>query len=454
MSDPRDLFRAALEDEWGSRRDRPGLEGRVSRRLRESAAGDPRRPDRWLALSAVALGLILVVALGANTLGLLASRRHPPPAATNPAAQPSVEPSGSPVPDAEKDYGPPPIGTPLFYYVDQREPSWMVAVDWTGKIRGTLKAAQPIANTGGYDGGVLAVAPDGSRIILGAQVVDARGQGTGATVTSDKTGFIWADDSRHLCAMSPQFSPSATLLPQTLMTFLPGGQPRASARVGMAGNQAGAGIYACSFQSGRGLVVQNYNQAASESWLVNLTSGAVVHHQTYPSPGNGFSTLTVSHDGAYVAESLTTTVPNGPSTAGPSVIRSGVTGAVLATTPAGTQVTAFSWDGSLAVLQGTVGTGTAFSTDVRVIEWRTGRVVWRLDASKIPGSSGLPLDLDQALANPGGRDIALSFQRMVPCSTPGTQTSICSSYDELREILLVHADGSFQEIATEVHPVW
>ena len=459
MDDPRDTFRAALEEEWGDRHDRPGLEERVASRLTEAAGGARHRRERWIAVSAAALGVVLVGALGVNALGLLAAGKHHVPVFTNPVTHGSPIPMPSPTVAGEPDYGPAPVGTPLFYYVDPRERTWMVAMDWTGQPRGTLKLPERIEETGGYGGGVLLVAPDGSRLFLGSQVVDAQGHATSGALSTDKQSFSWADDSRHLCQMSPQQPPESGGLPLTLMTFLPGGPPRGSGRVGTLYNQAGAQPYACSFLADHALVVQAYNQAASDSWLVRLSNGAVLHHQTYPGDGASSVGLVATHDGAYVAANTTVypTTTGSPATAGPSVIRSGVSGARLATMPAGLRVTGFSWDGSLAVLQGvTLDTGPV--AEVRVVDWRTGRVVWRLDAGKAPGSAGAPLALDQVLAGPAGRDLALSFLRLTRCptpeATPGPQRACGTPSERLRDIILVHGDGSSQEVATRVQPVW
>jgi outer membrane protein assembly factor BamB len=452
MGEPRDLFRAGLEEEWGEQRERTGLETRVSQRLRGGARRRQPTGERVLALSAAGLGILLLAALGANTLGLLSSGRHGPPVVANPISRPAASPTAP----AVTDYGPPPSGLPFFYYVDPAMRSWMVAVDWSGKPRGTLKLGQPIGDGGGFGGGLLSVAPDGSRIITGSQVMDSQGGATPGEVIADKQSYLWADDSRHLCYTTPSFSPDATGLPQTLMTLLPGATPRASVRVGTAQSQSGAAPVACSITSDRALVVQAYNGVASESWLVKLSTGAVLHHQTYPTdPARNGVRVVSSHDGAFIAANTTIfgTGPGGTATAGPSIIRSGLTGTVLATIPAGFQVTGFSWDGSLAVLHGDHVAGAA-SSRVQVVDWRTGRVLWQLEATKTPSDVGGGLDLTDVLAAPGGQDLALAFARLQPCSTSATPPTCRSTYDPLRDIIIVHGDGTAREVATRVHPVW
>ena len=455
MGDPRDVFRAGLEGEWGEQKERPGLEARVSQRLRGTAQRRRPRGERVLGFSAVALAVVLLAALGANTLGLLATRRHTPPVLAKPITQPTAEPAVSPSAPAVTDYGPPPLGVPLFYYVDPAMRSWMVAVDWSGKPRGTVKLGQPVEDSSGFGGGLLTVAPDGSRIIAGGQVLDPRGTVVSGIATDAKQSYLWADDSRHLCYMTPSSSPGATGLPQTLMTFVPGGPARATARVGVAYNQASANPLACSITSDRALVEQAYNGMASESWLVKLSTGTVLHHQAYASYTTGSSVGLVStRDGAFIAANTTVfnTTPGGSASAGPSVIRSGLTGSLLATMPAGFQVYGFSSDGNLAVLQGGQAAGSA-TPKVEVMNWRTGRVVWNLDATRAPDSGGSRLDLVEVQPAPGGQDVALAFARLAPCATaPGANCG--STYDYLRDIIVVHGDGTSREVATRVHPVW
>jgi len=408
-----------------------------------------------LAVTAAALGVVLVAALGANTLGLLSTGRHKSPVIPNPITQPTAEPTASPTAPAVIDYGPPALGVPLFYYVDPAMRSWMVAVDWSGKPRGTLKLSQPIEDSGGFGGALLSVAPDGSRIIAGSQLLDPRGTTVSSIATDAKQSYLWADDSRHLCFMTPNTSPDATGLPQTLMTFLPGGPARAAARVGTAYNQSGAGPDACSISSDRALVEQAYNGMASESWLVKLSTGAILHHQTYPGdPAKSSVSLVSTHDGGVIASNTTIfgATPGSIASAGPSVVRSGLTGSLLATMPAGLQVSAFSWDGNLAVVRG--GPASSSAPKVEVINWRTGRVIWTLDATKAPASGGARLDLVEVRAAPNGQDLALAFARLEPCVTPATQANCGSTYDQLRDLIVVHGDGTSSEVATRVHPVW
>jgi len=415
-----------------------------------------------MALSAASLGVLLLLALSVNTLALLTGRRNQPTPVNPPVvAAPKLFPSPASIPTIgrEHDYGPAPLTVPMFWYVDPREPTWMVGAGWNGKPQGTLKVSQPIGNNGGYGGGLLSISPDGSRIILGQEVVDARGRIAGAALPGGKVSYQWADDSRHLCRMSDDYSQDATGIPQTLMTLLPGTQPRSVAKVGAAYSQAGAGPYACSFLSGQALVVQTYNDVASESWLVNLLTGEVIHHQTFLSRQTPETIVRVraSHDGAYVAENTTITGQGGASaTAGPSVVRSGTTGARLATMPAGTEVAGFSWDGSLAVLVGAAVTRTS-SEEIIVVDWRSGRVVWKLGPGRMPFGSA-PLSLDQVLPGPGGKEFALSLQTVTPCASPepsSTGQGACGiTFDTLENILLVLADGTPVQAAAGVHPLW
>jgi hypothetical protein len=56
-----------------------------------------------------------------------------------PSQRPTANPSPTQSTVAYMDFRKFPRGVPLFYYIDSREPGWLQASDWTGRVRGTRR---------------------------------------------------------------------------------------------------------------------------------------------------------------------------------------------------------------------------------------------------------------------------------------------------------------------------
>jgi len=121
MDDLRSEIRAAFEKEQAAH----PIPGGLRTNLTSAAATQvqPARNLHWIAVAvAAALGVLMVA-------GLMSTRHTPR------ASVPAATPNASPL----VDYGPPPAGVPLLYVHDPNNPSWLIAFDWSGKPRGTVK---------------------------------------------------------------------------------------------------------------------------------------------------------------------------------------------------------------------------------------------------------------------------------------------------------------------------
>ena len=159
------------------------------------------------------------------------------------------------------DFGTAPSGVPVFYYVDPRQPSWLVASDWLGKPRGTVKRSP--------DDGVfpLYASPDGSRVVVG-QTIYQHGRRLAAWQTGQGLA-VWADDSRHMCGFAAAgIGAGRSADSEVLQTWLVGQDPTTVAPIGSASPRAGAEVLACSIRTNRVLAVfRGPTGGTAEYWL-------------------------------------------------------------------------------------------------------------------------------------------------------------------------------------------
>src|SRR5690348_12192673 len=165
------------------------------------------RWTRWAAALVTAVLAVLVI------VGLMASRIPSP----RPAA--AISPSPSAI--AARDYGSPPAGVPLIYVTDPSQAGWYIGFDWSGKPRGTVKLANPPPSGVG-------MAPDGQGFAYGLyakggawEFLDRLGNSTGSDNLPGAYSTMWADDNKHVCAMT--MDPNT--LTYNLWTAIPGEDP-------------------------------------------------------------------------------------------------------------------------------------------------------------------------------------------------------------------------------------
>ena len=322
------------------------------------------------------------------------------------------------------ELGPPPAGIPLIWYstaspyaaTPQAGP-W-VALDWNGAVVGKLNPS----------GGVNQ-SPDGERLdVAGVGYVDQAGQSVAAVRLNNKGGPGWSDDSRHFCLVGTASGavPTGNSEPAWLFAGPIEGPLRRVAQFGQFGGQSGAGPIACSFQNDRAVVVETVIMGASDVWIIKLSTGALLFHRQYANDQTPF--IRASHDGQYLAEQ---TAPSNGTGFGATVIRRTSDGREVARLDNQT-VVAFSWDGLRVVTM--PATGTSAPNEARLVEWQSGKVLWRL-----PGPSGTAGGAAvYALAHPYGTDMVVGI---------GPQSA-----DGIDELWLVGANGSAKRIAKG--PLW
>jgi WD40 repeat protein len=266
-------------------------------------------------------------------------------------------------------------------------------------------------------------APDGSRLMVSDP--------TGLTVfTSDGRVLdflttyqgMWADDSKHLCAVSTldggpgivwqQVSASKSIgFPQPAWVFLalPGGARKPGAEVGTFSPHGGILPIACSPASNRLVVATKFTTEVVSVAVYRLSDGQRLRQWQPGSVTSGTGSLTdnivASHDGRWLAEN----------TQIGSQIREVSTGTILATLPRG-QVVAFSWDGSRILVGG-------FNGRISLRDWRQGRDLW------------MACRFEPVAVRPSAADFMVGLHGRGP-----------------QELRVVHADGSVTPIVGDNLP--
>ena len=334
----------------------------------------------YLVVGVTAISLVLAVAES----GCVASPT------TSAAKQPA---SASPA--APRVAGPIPAGTSVVLYWRTVAPDGLYAASWTGALYKV-----PTIN---FAPGSLAVqSSDGSRLAIGDRVYDTT---TGATTqlpfdaNTTYVSVTWADDSRHMCLTRPLPGEGSA---SEVSFALPGSPAKVLGKFGSHGQQVpGATILACSATSNR-VVVANVGglNDTSDVWVLDTATGAIGYHRTYATTtktnGNIGVFLVASPDGQYLAETDAAT--------GSATIRRITDGSVVARL-SGMEVHGFSWQGDLVLAAPRPPDFSLVNSsmmDPAVIDWRTGKVVWRSPAGA--GFGG------RLAAQPGGDAIALDLR--------------------------------------------
>jgi hypothetical protein len=340
-----------------------------------------RKSTRLSLVVAVTSSLILAVVLSGCV-------------ADNPTGSAAKQP-GSASPAAPKVSGPIPVGTPVVLYWRTVAPDGLYAASWAGTLYKV-----PTIN---FAPGSLAVqSPDGSRLAIGDAVYDTTSGSTTQlpfNATTANVSVTWADDSRHMCLTRPlpgQGSPSE------ISYDLPGSPALVLGRFGSQGQQVpGATILACSATSNR-VVVANVggDNDTSDVWVLDTATGAIRYHRTYPTSTKTNGSIGVfvvaSPDGKYLAETDAAT--------GSATIRRIADDSVVARL-SGMEVHGFSWQDGLilaAPRPPDFALDNTSTMDPLVIDWRTGKAVWRSPAGATFAG--------RLAAQPGGEAIALDLR--------------------------------------------
>jgi hypothetical protein len=378
------------------------------------AVSTHQRPSynlQWVAVAAAAILAILVVA------GLMSTRLGRRAGTPAPAATPQA------------DYGPPPAGVNLLYVHDPNHPLWLIGYDWSGRPRGTVKLDPTLVGVG--------MAPDGQSFSVGVgakggtgELLDRLGQPvSGSGAIPGKAGPIWADDNRHMCGVSLDVQ----TLDWTFMTLLPGEAVKAGpviAHESSAGGQTSIRLASCSFRNDEAVLVRTTVSWPAELWVVRISTGAILSHNTYSYSGNAtLAGVVGSRDGVLIAENST-----GQQGAPPTVIRRVSDMSLVATLDPTMSVLGFSGDDSLALVTTAPWLGGS-PIHLALIDFRSGLVVCRYDG---------PEGLGSFLAEPDGSGFAITL-RIVPNHVPD---------DPLGDVLIFHGDGTTTTISGRYATTW
>lgn len=262
----------------------------------------------------------------------------------------------------------PPAGVDIVYARNPANPHGLVAYDWSGARRGSVKFPTWVEIAR------LRPAPDGSAFLIDpfspgdyAAYFDRAGR---TLFETNDEGFLsqaWADDRVHVCVLS-----SANGI--ALITRLPG-QPDRAVQTPVGAEFA---LAACSVRADVAVLA-----STDEVVVARLSSGAVLRRHALPAGG----TVLASTDAAYVAVTAMGTQPVG-------VYRTADLSTPVAELSANVTPLAFSGDDSL-LLAGQAGA----LGPVEAIAWRTGKAAWTYDA----GTTSAPL----VIPRPSGGDFAL-----------------------------------------------
>jgi hypothetical protein len=271
------------------------------------------------------------------------------------------------------------------------------AKDWSGQPQGSI-ALQ-----------VASQSPDGSKLFPpdpSHRIVDSAGNVLG--ILPPGPYIWWQDDSSGFCELGGNSrgdqlelvtaSGKATVIADVAAPTSPPQVPM---------------LAACSALNHQAIVYDyGYGHIYGFS-LISLIDGHVIYHQRYPNP---MANLTASRDGRYVAEQAV-------ATSGITWIRELPSGRIVA--QVNLYVRGFSWDGSL--IAGDTA-GYAGNGEAQLVEWQTGRMVWRMADNSFP----------YVLARPFGSEVALAVW------APGSRTAA---------IYVIRPDGHATVIASGTSPM-
>ncbi len=309
--------------------------------------------------------------------------------------------------------GAPPVGLPVIWYgtrspyAQQTDVRSLLAIDWQGKLAGTMETASAVARQA-PDGSVL-FTPDGN-------VLDR----TGIPIATSGFPYVGmaADDSRSACIVGypggvvggGQLWVLAGPLRGPLRRVAPADWVRAG---------PAPGVIACSVASDRVVVADTGDRELTTAiHVIALSTGRVLCQRSYAGPGDR---VVSSRDGRYLAELMPSYDAQGQQLAAATVIRRTADGRVVARIDKH-WVVGFSWDG-MRVVTGPFVTSIG-PMDAQLVDWQTGKVLWQQ-----PG--GLPVN---AMAQPNGPNVAIA---------------VGQSAGGVDQLWLVAADGRATQVVNE-----
>lgn len=330
---------------------------------------------------------------------------------------------------------------PVVWFRDAVDDQLLVAYDWSGHFSGEMR----VTATGPFGG---SQSPDGAAVVL----LHAKPASGGALVGRTRGPVTWARDSTHLCVFlteagdvnlptmvaataSAQSGASAgTFAKAALYLDDPAsGKRRFIEGYGNFGDHGGPTVLACSVPDDRAIVGSTTVGNVFDIRGLHLSDGHSLGAPGFASPrstGNPADVVASPEDRLVAIGSSSSTW----SLAGNAfLIREVESGATLATVAGG--IAAFSDDDSRVLTVTYVGNSNDRGV-YRLVDWRTGRVVW---SAELPASSWT--------RRPGTGDILVEpwDYRAVPGAN-GTRQPFTRPF-------VVHADGSTTTLPTEVRPL-
>ncbi len=227
-----------------------------------------------------AVAVTLIVALTRHSLITPSSAHHtPPPTATATASPPTPSPTASSTVVAT-----PPLA--IFFTASTSETYHLQARTYSGELAGSLTI--PYSNSG------FEVAPDGSKVLDGDEIIGVNARTIGRITWTSATLPTWADDSQHLCGVT--YDPSSRGH-ATLVEFDMSGASRTVATLGPSGPNISWGVVACSPAADRALVEGGPGPGAVID-LLRLSNGTILASH---SVADEIGPVVGSHDGRIIA---------------------------------------------------------------------------------------------------------------------------------------------------------
>jgi hypothetical protein len=240
---------------------------------------------------------VIVAALAAASLAACApSSTHlspsgsegaplPTPSVTSPitSAPTTVAPSPSPTASSTVVALPP---LAIFFAATSNESYQLEARTYSGAPAGSLTI--PYSDAG------FEVAPDGSKVLDGNDIIGVNGRTIGRIAWTFPTLPTWEGDSQHLCGVT--YDPSSGGH-DALVEFDMSGTSRSVATLGPSGLNVSWGVLACSPTADRA-VVEGGSGSGGVIDVLRLSTGTILASH---SVGDETSTSVASHDGRIIA---------------------------------------------------------------------------------------------------------------------------------------------------------
>jgi hypothetical protein len=209
----------------------------------------------------------------------------PTPSATAPVASAPTTVAPSPSPAASSTVvAPPPLA--ILFTATSNESYQLEARTYSGAPAGSLTI--PYSDSG------FEVAPDGSKVLDGDEIIGVNGRTIGRIAWTFATLPIWADDSLHLCGVTYDQSSGGHA---RLVEFDVSGTSRTVATLGPSGPNISWGVLACSPAADRALVAGGPGPGEVID-LVRLSTGTILASHTVK---DEMSASVASHDGRIIA---------------------------------------------------------------------------------------------------------------------------------------------------------